>query len=72
MKGVQIHNLSEERSVGLLNYELGYHGHHNFDSSAQNIVLNKSCDLLERCEDFRKYNRKIRFGMKKILTITPV
>ena len=42
------HNLGEERSVGLINYELDIRGKSNLESSSRKLVLNKSFDLLEK------------------------
>ena len=49
-----VHNLGEERSVGLLNYELNLRGREHFNTSSQNVVLNKSTDLIT---DFRNFKR---------------
>ena len=46
---VAIHNLSEERSVGLVNYGIQIRGKNNLSTVSRNIVLNKSFDLL--CDD---------------------
>ena len=40
------HNLGEERSVGLMNYELGIRGKSNLETSSRKLILNKSFDLL--------------------------
>jgi len=42
------YNLGEERSVGLINYELDIRGKSNLESTSQKLVLNKSFDLLEK------------------------
>ena len=36
------HNLGEERSVGLMNYEFGIRGKSNLETSSQKLILNKS------------------------------
>ena len=41
-----IHNLAEERNVGRLNFELNFRGRNQFKTSSQNLVLNKSTDLI--------------------------
>ena len=46
---VPIHNLSEERSVGLVNYGMQIRGKNNLSTVSRNIVLNKSFDVL--CDD---------------------
>ena len=46
LSNTPIHNLVEERSVGMLNYELNLRGRNQFKTSSQNLVLNKSTDLI--------------------------
>ena len=53
LSNVPVHNLSEERSVGMLNYELDIRGKDNFSTGSQNLVINKSCELI--CTKFDKY-----------------
>ena len=48
-----MHNLSEERSVGMLNYELDIRGKDHFSTGSQNLVINKSCELI--CTKFDRY-----------------
>ena len=43
---VQVHNLGEERNVGLFNYEISIRGKKNFEAASQKLVLNKSNDLI--------------------------
>ena len=60
------HNLGEERSVGLLNYELGIRGKTNLETSSRKLILNKSFDLLEKSgklsnyRSFRKASQDIK------------
>ena len=49
------HNLGEERSVGLMNYELGIRGKSNLETSSRKLILNKSFDLLEKSGKLSKY-----------------
>ena len=42
---VQIHNLSEEQSVGFVDYELDIRGKQNLESVSREMVLTKSADL---------------------------
>ena len=53
---VPIHNLSEERSVGLVNYGMQIRGKNNLSTVSRNIVLNKSFDLL--CDDALAHTKK--------------
>ena len=41
---VQIHNLSEEQSVGFVNYELDIRRKQNLESVSRKMVLNKFAD----------------------------
>ena len=53
---VRIHNLSEEWSVGLVNYELDNCGKQNLEYVSCKMILNKSTDLIiKNLSDFRKY-----------------
>ena len=55
------HNLGEERSVGMLNYELNIRGNEQFNTSSQNLVLNKSSDLIKKCfGNFRKFKKQAK------------
>ena len=53
-----VHNLGEERSVGMINYELNLRGRKNISSCSENLVLNKSEDLIrakfDQLKNFRK------------------
>ena len=51
-------NLGEERNVGAINYELNFRGRECFKTSAQNLVLNKSIDLITDYKNLRKYKKK--------------
>ena len=52
-----LHNLAEERNVGLTNYELDIRGKKNLESVSKKIVLNRSIDLIENADDFRAYRK---------------
>ena len=55
---VQIHNLSQERSVGFVNFELEIRGKQNLESVSRKMVLIKSADLtINNSFDFRKYRK---------------
>ena len=57
-KHVPLHNLGEERNVGLTNYEINIRGKRNLSSVSKKIVLNRSIDLLEENpSDFKKYKK---------------
>jgi len=53
---VSVHNIGEERNVGLVNYELHIRGKEHLKSVSQKLVINKSSDLLstEPLKKFRK------------------
>ena len=55
-KHVSIHNIGEERNVGMVNYELHIRGREHLKSVSQTLVINKSSDLLSR-EPLRKYRK---------------
>ena len=56
-----IHNLGEERSVGMLNYELNIRGKEQFNTSSQNLVVNKLSDLIKECfGNFRKFKKQVK------------
>ena len=58
LDNVQIHNLSEERSVGYVNYELGIPGKQNLEAASRKMVLNKSVDLITNSGDkFKKFRK---------------
>ncbi|CAL4059934.1 unnamed protein product, partial [Meganyctiphanes norvegica] len=52
-------NLGEERSVGLLNYELSIRGKANFEAVSRKILLYKSFDLLRNKDniDFKRFRK---------------
>lgn len=52
---VPIHNLGEERAVGMINYEIGLRGKQYLNTASRNMVLNKSRDLMMDSKDFRKF-----------------
>ena len=58
MSGAPVHNLGEERSVGMMNHELEIRGKNHFNTSSQNLVLNKSIDLTSGCfSNYRRFKR---------------
>ena len=51
-----IHNLSEERGVGFINYELDIRGKANLKSASTKMILNKSFDLItSQNQNLRKF-----------------
>ena len=60
-----VHNLSEERSVGHINFELGIRGHRNLEASSKKLVLNKSFDLIDKSGSLEKF-RKFRSAANDI------
>ena len=56
LDNVPIHNLIEERSVGLVNYGIQIRGKNNISTVSRNIVLNKSFDFL--CDDAMSHTKK--------------
>ena len=46
-ENVQVHNLGEERNVGLVNYELSIIGKNNLDSVSRKIILKQAEDLVQ-------------------------
>ena len=50
-----LHNLGEERSVGLINYELSIRGKENLEASSRKLVLNRSFELLEKTGKLNKF-----------------
>ena len=57
-----MHNLSEERSIGFYNYEIGIRGKRFTEAASKKIVLNRSSDLIEDVtdKDFRKYGSIVK------------
>ena len=45
---VQVHNIGEERSVGLFNYETGIRGKKNIEAASRKMILSKASDLLKK------------------------
>ena len=63
---VTVHNIGEERNVGMVNYELSIRGKGNLSSVSKRVVINKSSDLLSS-DPFGKYVYK---GCKKTLMVS--
>lgn len=62
---VPVHNLSEERSVGFVNYELHIRGRQNLECVSKKMILNKSSDMLQKIDKaklhtFRKPSEEIK------------
>ena len=56
---VQVHNLGEERNVGLVNYELSIRGKKNLESVSRKIVLKRAEDLVQDSpKSFKKFKKK--------------
>ena len=61
---VPIHNLGEERAVGMINHELQIRGRPFLETCSRNLVLNRSHDLIKKgCgfKKFRKHKEEIAF-----------
>ena len=52
-----IHNLGEERAVGMINYELQIRGKPNLNTSSRNLVLNKSLDIIKQNYTFKLFKK---------------
>ena len=59
-----IHNLAEERNVGMLNYELNLRGRNQFKTSSQNLVVNKSTDFIR--DDFQHLRKFTKYQQKRL------
>ena len=57
---VIVHNIGEERNVGLCNFEISIRGKNNLNSVSRKMVLNRSSDLLEERQpgDFKKFKKE--------------
>ena len=57
-----VHNLSEERSVGLFNYEIQIRGQKHMESVSRKMVINESIDLLTSrpAKDIHKFSKPTR------------
>ena len=47
---VQVHNIGEERNVGLFNYEIVIRGKKNFEAASRRTILNRSL-YGDKCTD---------------------
>ena len=47
LDNVQVHNLSEERSVGFINLEIGIRSKRNLEAASRKLVTNKSSVLID-------------------------
>ena len=63
---VPVHNLGEERSVGLVNYKMNIYGKRNLDTVSRSVILNKSSDLLENIQkvDRKKWENQYKTSKK--------
>ena len=58
---VQVHNLGEERNVGLVNYELSIRGKNNLESVSRKIVLNRAEDLIQDTSNsYKKFKKEAK------------
>ena len=56
---VQVHNLREERNVGLVNYELSIGWKKNLESVSRKIVLKRAEDLVQDSpKSFKKFKKE--------------
>ena len=58
---VPIHNLGEERAVGMINHELQIRGKPFLETCSRNMVLNRSQDLIKKSHSFKKCRKKKHF-----------
>ena len=56
-ENVQVHNLGEERNVGLVNYELSIIGKNNLDRVSRKIILKQAEDLVQDTSKSPKLKR---------------
>lgn len=56
---VIIHNIAEERNVGLFNYEVGIRGRSSIESASRKGVLKRSADLIKNrpTGEFKKFRK---------------
>lgn len=61
-ENAQVHNISEERNVGMVGYELLIRGKENLHSVSRKVVINKSIDLMKdnMSTDFRKFRKEAK------------
>ena len=64
---VMVHNIGEERNVGLCNFEVSLRGKENLTSVSRKMILNRSADLIDEREpgDFKNF-RKEAAAIKEI------
>ena len=60
------HNLGDEQSVGLMNYELGIQVKSNLKTYSRKLILNKSFDLLEKSGKLSDYRLFRKASLEKI------
>ena len=55
----QVHNLNEERSVGLINYELATKGKNHIEAASKKMVINKNIEILRNTDpkDISKFRK---------------
>ena len=58
---VPIHNLGEERAVGMINHELQIRGKPFIETCSRNMVLNRSQDLIKKSHSFKRFRKKKTF-----------
>ena len=54
-----VHNLNEERSVGVINYEISIRGKQFLETASRKMLINKSKDILDKTDpsEMKKYIR---------------
>ena len=59
---VQVHNIYEERNVGMINHELWIRGKENLQTASRKVVINKSVDLLPKnmLIDIKKFRKQVK------------
>ena len=57
-RNVQVHNIGEERNVGMVNYEFSVRGKSSLDAVSRKVVINRSSDLInEQAHGYRKFRK---------------
>lgn len=60
-ENVKVHNIGEERNVGLINYELSIRGKENLGSASRKVVLKRSADLIqEKGTEFSRFKKEAK------------
>ncbi len=57
----QVHNLGEERNVGLVNYELSIRGKSNLESVSRKVVLKRAEDIVQnQSQNFMRFKKEAK------------